>query len=252
MLRVLPILLLVAFSSFCRAQTRVGVSDSVLLAGLVQLEYGAVVPLADLSDRFGFHNSIGLQVSIKNRRNILFGGGMEFFFGSAVREDDILDPLRNEAGFLIGIDGFQYTPNLFMRGWALSAHAGKVSGIAAVNPNSGMVFLGAFGLLQHRIDLNFEEEYLPQISGDREKAYDRLSNGLFLRQYIGYLYEGSERFLNIRAGLELTEAFTAPRRSVNADTGEIPEGSRLDLQMAVKVAWVLPIYENPKLQYYYK
>jgi hypothetical protein len=232
-------------------QTRVGVADSVLLAGLVQLEYGAVLPLADLSDRFGLHNDIGLQISIKNRKNLLLGAGMQFYFGSSVREDSILKPIQNEAGFIIGTDGFQYTPNLSMRGWSLSAHAGKVTGLGAVNPNSGVVLIGAAGFIQHRIDLNFEKEFLPQLLGDYEKGYDRLANGLFLRQYIGYIYSGSERFLNLRVGMEWTESFTAPRRDANLDTGEIPSGNRLDIQAALKVAWVLPIYENPKLQYYY-
>ncbi len=235
-----------------QAQTRVGVGDSILLAGLLQLEYGAVWPLGDLGDRFGFHNDIGLQVSIKNRKNLLLGAGMQFYFGTKVKEDSILDPLRNASGFLIGTDGFQHSPNLFMRGWSLSVHAGQVTKIAAVNPNSGMVFIGGMGFLQHRINLNFEKEFLPQLNGDFEKGYDRLSNGFFLRQYIGYLYSGADRFINIRTGIEVTEALTASRRNVNADTGEIPSGNRMDIQVALKVAWVLPIYENPKLQYYYK
>jgi len=111
--------------------------------------------------------------------------------------------------------------------------------------------LGGVGFIQHRIDLSFEKEFLPQLGGDYEKGYDRLANGLFLRQYIGYLYSGSGRFLNVRVGMEWTESFTAPRRDANLDTGQIPSGNRLDIQAALKVAWVLPIYENPKLQYYY-
>jgi len=245
------ILSAVSGSTVVRGQTRVGVADSILLAGLVQLEYGAVVPLADLSDRFGFHNDIGLQISIKNRKNAIMGAGMQFYFGTSVREDSILKPLQNDAGFIIGTDGFQYTPNLNMRGWSISAHAGKVTGWGAVNPNSGVVLLGAVGFIQHRIDLSFEKEFLPQLGGEYEKGYDRLANGMFVRQYIGYLYSGSERFLNIRAGLEFTESFTASRRDVNLDTGQVPAGNRLDIQAAFKVAWVLPIYENPKLQYYY-
>ncbi len=251
MRKCLLISLFVFWAHLLSAQTRVGVADSVLLAGLVQLEYGAVMPLADLADRFGFHSDIGLQVSIKNRRNLLLGGGMQFYFGSQVREDSILDPLKNSNGYLIGSDGFQYTPNLFMRGWSFSVHAGKVTGLGAVNPNSGVVLLGALGFLQHRIDLNFEKDFLPQLTGDYEKGYDRLANGLFIRQYVGYLYSGSERFLNVKVGLELTEALTAPRRDVDLDSGQKPSGNRLDVQAALKVAWVLPIYENPKLQYYY-
>ncbi|MBI1193182.1 MAG: hypothetical protein GC205_08405 [Bacteroidetes bacterium] len=238
-------------ASVAKGQNRVGVADSILLAGLVQLEYGAVLPLADLSDRFGIHNDIGLQISIKNRKNLVLGAGMQFYFGTAVREDSILKPLENDAGFIIGTDGFQYVPNLNMRGWSLSVHAGKVTSWAAVNPNSGIILLGGAGFIQHRIDLSFEKEFLPQLGGAYEKGYDRLTNGLFVRQYIGYLYSGSERFLNIRAGLEFTESLTASRRDVNLDTGQIPSGNRLDIQAALKVAWVLPIYENPKLQYYY-
>jgi hypothetical protein len=243
-------LLISLCSGAAKAQDRVGVADSVLLAGLVQIEYGATLPLGDLADRFGFHSDVGLQITIKNRKNWLIGSGFQFYFGSRVNEDSIVDPLRNQSGFLIGSDGFQYSPNLFMRGWSLNAHVGKVTSWAAANPNSGIVLLAGAGFLQHRIDLIYEEEFLPQLKGN-EQAYDRLSNGLFIRQYIGYLYNGSERFLNLRAGLEFTQAFTESRRSVNADTGEIPEGGRLDMQLALKVAWVLPIYENPKLQYYY-
>jgi hypothetical protein len=236
-------------------QAQINIEDSVVLAGLVDVEYGAVFPAGDLADRFGFHSDLGMHVLIKNKKNLIWGFGADFFFGNSIRDDSIiLDGLKNENGFLLGTDGFIHDPLLLMRGFSFSLQAGKVIPIgspAKPNMNSGLVITGGAGFIQHKISIQGEIDYLPQLSPEFQKGYDRLANGLFISQYIGFLSLGKTKFVNIRAGLEFRESFTAPRRDFNIDTGEIPSGRRIDIQMAAKIAWVLPIYEQPKVRYYY-
>lgn len=239
-----------SFSVTLNAQT--SIADSVVLAGLVDVEYGAVLPAGDLADRFGFHSSLGFNVLIKNRQNTLWGFGSSFFFGNQIRTDSVvLDGLKNEDGFLLGTDGFLHNPLLLMRGFSFSFSAGKVITLNnKPNMNSGLVLLAGAGFMQHKIDIEAELEFLPQLNGDIVKGYDRLTNGLFLSQYIGFLALGENKFVNIRTGLEFREGITASRRSINADTGLMPQGNRFDMQIALKVAWVLPVYERPKVRYY--
>ena len=238
------------FSTGLKAQT--SIADSVVLAGLVGVEYGAVLPAGDLADRFGFHSDLGFHVLIKNRKNTLWGFGADFFFGNTVLDDTtILSGLQNSNGLLLGTDGFLHDPLLLMRGFSFSAHAGKVIPLNnKPNMNSGLVLLGGIGFMQHKISIQGETEFLPQIQGELAKSYDRLSNGLFLSQYVGFLSLGETKFVNIRAGVEFRQGLTASRRSFNADTGMVPEGNRLDMQFALKLAWILPVYERPKVRYY--
>jgi hypothetical protein len=209
------------------------------------------MPAGDLADRFGFFSDLGFRVEIKNRQNWLFGGAADFYFGNRLREGDVLAGLRGDNGFLIGTDGFQYLPQFYMRGWSMALTAGKVTGLLAANPNSGVVLSAGAGYLQHRIDIGFEEEYLPQLEGDYEKLYDRFTSGPYIQQYLGYLYNGSQRFVNFRAGVLFGQAFTKARRPFQADIGVPPQDTRVDLQIAFQVAWVLPIYENPKTRFFY-
>lgn len=239
-----------ASSQQVQAQARVGVSDSSLLAGLVNIEYGAVLPAGDLADRFGFHNDLGFQVLVKSRDNDLIGAGINFFFGSSVKEDSIMAGITNDDGFLIGTDGFLHRPILTMRGWGVNIRYGKITPLWATNPNSGFTWMGALGFMQHRIKFDLEEDFLPQASETALQTYDRLVNGVYFQQYFGYTYMGSKKFINFRTGLEITEAFTGSRRDIYADLGSVPDEKRIDIQMALKVAWILPIYENAKTQYF--
>lgn len=229
----------------------VGVGDSTLLTGLVHVEYTALWPGGDLADRYGFQNGVGLRIDLKNRHNWTFGGTARFLFGTRIVEGDLLEALRGPNGFLIGTDGFQYLPIFNMRGLQFAFDVGKVTPLFAANPNSGLSVAVGVGYMQHRVLLDVERDFVPQVENDYAKLYDRLSSGLWLRQRVGYLYCGGSRFLNLHAGVECSQGFTQDRRDFQGDLGAVTQTGRLDLQWGAFVSWVLPIYENPKTRYFY-
>ena len=49
---------------------RVGVGDSTLLAGMVQVEYAAQWPGGDLADRYRFHNAVGIRIEVETDTNV--------------------------------------------------------------------------------------------------------------------------------------------------------------------------------------
>jgi hypothetical protein len=249
---ILLALLFLAGLRVSQAQSRpVSVKDSVLLSGLVHVEYGLWLPFADLSDRYGLHHSIGLTIEVKNRHNWIFGAGARFHFGNRITEEGILDALLANNGALIGIDGILYPPNQFMRGFAVDGRFGKLFGWPAPNPNSGIYAMLGMGFIQYKIGFDVDPVLVPQLGDEAKKGYDRLSNGFLLEQEIGYQYLGHKRFINLRVSVVLSEGFTESRRAVFADRGIVPEGRRLDLGLGFKFAWTLPIYEKPKTRYFY-
>jgi hypothetical protein len=233
------------------AQAQVSVKDSSLLAGLVIVEGGFGLPAGDLADRFGPFGNAAFSIQIKNRKNWVIGGVADAYFGGSVKEDSLFRDLEGATGALIGSDGLLHIPILAMRGYGFGLQVGKITNWLSPNPNSGIILMGGAGFTQHKIRATFEEEFLPQLAGDRTKYYDRLTNGLYLSQFIGYHVHGEQTFINGRIGIECRQGFTQGRRDFQADLGFIENESRLDLQFTLKAAWVLPIYEKPEIRYYY-
>ncbi len=242
------ILLLLGVAGMGR--TQVNLKDSCVAAHIISVDLGIGLPAGDLADRFGPHATVGGGYQYKWNNNMLFGFNGSFIYGSNVREDSLMYNLFNEDGYIIGTDGLQYTPILWESGIDASLQIGKITRLFAVNPNSGITFLGGVGFLQHKIWIYIDETAVPQLANDYRKGYDRLSNGLMLNQYIGYYVFSNKYFVNFRGGIEFQEAFTENRRTVDFDTGLHDDTKRLDLLINLKLSWNLPVFEEPKRKYY--
>jgi hypothetical protein len=245
---LLIILLFVTGSSQLFGQ--VNLNDSCVSAHLIQIDLGIGLPAGDMSDRFGLHATVGGGYQYKTNKNWLLGVSGGYIYGNTVREDSILNNLRNDAGFLIGSDGLQYDPILWESGINFKFEVGKITNLFSLNPNSGLAFTGGIGFLQHRIWIYIDETNVPQLSNEYRKGYDRLTNGLMLNQYIGYYMFSNKYFVNFRAGIEFQEAFTQNRRTTNYDTGLTDDTKRFDMLINLKISWNLPIFEEPKRKYY--
>ena len=103
-------------------------------------------------------------------------------------------------------------------------------------------------MLQHKIRI---EGAAPQLMGEYKKGYDRLSNGLALGEFIGYVHLGKNHFINFFAGFEIIEAFTKNRRSFNIDTIEKDDTKRLDILSGFKFGWIIPLYRRNADEFYY-
>lgn len=233
-----------------RLSAQINLNDSIVSAHIIQVDLGVGAPFGDMADRFGVHALVGGGYQYKTDKNWLWGVNGAFIYGSVVREDSILDNLRNDAGFIIGLDGLQYDPILWESGVNFKAEVGKITNIWGINPNSGLAFTGGIGLLQHRIWIYIDEAAVPQLAPTYRKGYDRLSNGLMLNQYIGYYLFSNKYFVNFRGGIEIQEAFTQNRRSLNYDTGLPDDQMRFDMLVNLKLTWNLPIFEQPRSKFY--
>lgn len=241
-------LLLLGSSGLLRAQ--VNLRDSCVGAHIVNIDLGIGLPAGDLADRFGPHATVGGGYQHKWKNNFLFGVNGSFIYGSNVKEDSIINNLENEDGFIVGSDGLQYSPILWESGFDAKLQAGVITKWLSINPNSGITFLGGVGFLQHNIWIYIDETAVPQLASDYKKGYDRLSNGWMLNQYIGYYLFSNKYFVNFRGGLEVQEAFTQNRRTVNYDTGLPDDTKRFDMMMTLKLSWNLPMFEAPRRKYY--
>lgn len=226
--------------------SRLPAQSAVLNQGdalLLTFSYGFQSPGGDLIDRFGNNSALGLGVEwITEESNWIFGLQGQFLFGNNVNED-VLAPLRTDEGFLIGNDRRPADLQLRQRGWYVGGEVGKILSLSDVNPRLGIrVSLGA-GVLQHKIRIQEDpERSVPQTLGDYEKGYDRLSNGIAFKQFIGYQQLSLNRRINVIAGVEIIEAFTQSRRDFNFDTRSADTEMRLDLLFGFRVGVILPFY----------
>ncbi len=209
----------------------------------LNFQFGAGIPGGDLADRFGTTLSVGTGMDfITEKKNFIFGWKGDFHFGNEVKEN-ILGGLAPE-GFIFG-NSFSSANELrrAQRGFYIGAHVGKIFPLSSENNRSGLrVTLGA-GLLQHKIRLQQDpSNFVNQIGGDYAKGYDRLSNGLALRQFVGYQLLGKDKLVNFTFGLEFIQGFTQNRRSYNFDEMRADTEKRVDLLIGLKVGWTLPFY----------
>src|ERR1035437_10214130 len=122
---------------FLSAQTNV--KDSALTFSMVKLSYAFQVPGGDLAKRFGYNSNIGLDFSIKTKHNFIVGANGSLLFGNQIKENGILDSLKNSSEWIINQNGIPSTVRLFERGFTVSLYIGKMFHVFAANPNSGIV-----------------------------------------------------------------------------------------------------------------
>ncbi len=219
---------------------------------LVRIGYGAEIPGGDLADRFGqsFSPNLGIDY-LTEKQNWIIGFEGQFIFGNEVKQD-VLAGLRTEAGFIIGNDQLPADIQLRQRGFYLGGHIGKLFGLSSRNPRSALRITLGIGFLEHRIRIQEDpNRTVIQLTGDYEKGYDQLSNGLALQQFIGYQYQSLNGRINFYAGFECTQGFTAPRRSFDFASKRSNEEVTFDLLYGLRVGWILPFYFGEGREIYY-
>ncbi len=238
-------------SSCAIAQKRPGadtmVKDTAVGTFLVRASYVAQIPVGDYADRFGFTNHIGGSFAYKTRSNWLFSLGGYYIFGnSVVGKDSLLSGMLNSNNMIIGNGGEQAFVDVSQQGYSLNFTVGKIFPWVAPNPNSGFVFTLGAGFMEHWIRYNA----VPQLLGNYRKGYDRLTNGIFIQEFIGYHYQGSTRLLNFYGGFEFTQGFTGNRRSYDIPTMGVINDTYNDFLFGIKIGWMMPFYKRNQNEYY--
>ncbi len=231
----------------------VAVQDSVVGSALFRVSYAAQLPVGDYAKRFGFTNHIGASIGYRTKKNWIFTLGGYFIFGvNVVGKDSLLANIINSSNIIIGQGGEQAYIDISQQGYMVNFEVGKIFPWKAPNPNSGFMFTLGGGFMEHWIRYNAEGDAVPQIRGDYHKAYDRLTNGIFIQEFIGYHFQGSTRMLNFYGGFEFTQGFTGNRRSYDIPTLSSKKGEKyVDILFGFKVGWMMPFYKRDQDKYYY-
>ena len=209
---------------------------------LIHFNYGIQMPGGDLADRFGRNALVGGGFSYLTNTNWQFGLESGILFGSNVGEDPLRN-LRTPEGFIFGNNKTQANVRLRQRGLTIFGSIGKIVSLSELNPRSGLKMAFGAGLLQHKIRIQEDPaSFVPQIAGEYKKGYDHLSNGLMLYQFVGYQLMARTGRTNFFIGIELMEAFTQNRRSIDFDTFATDAEKRTDLLFGIKAGWIIPIY----------
>jgi hypothetical protein len=228
------------------------VRDSSIATPMFRVSYAAQVPVGDFANRFGFTNNIGASFVYKTKSNWVFSIGGYYMFGNnVVGKDSLLSNLINSSNIIIGANGEQAFVDISQQGYRLGFQVGKVFPWAAPNPNSGFIFTIGGGFVEHWIRYNAEGDNVPQIRGDYHKGYDRLTNGIFIQEFVGYHFQGSSKLLNFYGGFEFMQGFTGNRRSYDMPTMSVKDEKYNDFLFGFRIGWMMPFYKRNQDKYYY-
>jgi hypothetical protein len=243
-------------SGFCfiiNTYGQLSVSDSTLNIPMFYATYSYQIPGGDMAVRFGNNSNIGGGFQWKTNKNWIYGAEFNYLFGNDVKiADDIMNNLKTGEGGIINMAGNFTSYSLYERGYYISGRFGKVFPVLSPNPNSGIVVMGSVGYFQHKIRIEVTENTAPQLKDDYKKGYDRLTDGIGISEFIGYMYISDSRLLNFFAGFEFNQAWTKPGREINFDTMKPDETTkRFDTLMGLKVGWIIPLFKRLPEKYYY-
>ncbi|MFO0357063.1 MAG: hypothetical protein ACK50A_08920 [Sphingobacteriaceae bacterium] len=225
-------------------------NDSIIAAPLIGVHIGGNLPMADLAKRFGPNLNTGINIMYKTKKNYLIGIDGNYMFGRNIKEN-VMKNLTNEDGFIIDNEGYPADIKLSERLLTVNLHVGKILPFLSANPNSGLMINAGAGYMQHKIHFVDVQQKIAAINGDIRNGFDRLSNGISLYQFVGYIYLSANRLLNFYAGFESYQGFTKSVRKLNYDTGLADTKSRFDMAMGLRFGWILPLYSRAPKQYFY-
>lgn len=214
---------------------------------LFDIQYNIQSPAGDLADRFGWNSAIGVGARYKFESGWIFGTQYNWMFGNRVKEVNMFDSILGPTDEIIDKDGLYSVVRLNQRGHVLTANGGKLFPLGKRNRNQGIYLEVGAGFMLHRIDIFASTLNVPQITGDYEKGYDRLTGGFALSQFIGYQYLDPKKRVNFQAGFNFQQAFTKSMRTVDYDTRVYNDTKRLDLVRGFRIGIIIPVYTK-KLQ----
>lgn len=229
------------------------IKDSSINIAQCEINYSFHLPGGHLAERFGYSSTIGVGLNFKHKSNIMIGVEWSYLFGPIVKNwENILNELMTSSGNIINRYGEYGTISLSERGFYAGIKLGYLIPAFSINPNSGFVVNLSSGLLQHKILIENKDNNTPPVLGDYKKGYDRLSNGLAFKEFVGYQYLDNRKMINFYFGFEFYQAFTKNRRDFNFDTMSRDDNLYNDFLYGFRVGWILPLYkQNPQKYYYY-
>ncbi len=228
------------------------IKDSSINILQCEINYSFHLPAGDIAERFGYSSMIGVGANFKHKSNFMLGIEWSYLFGPNVKNwEDILSGIMTESGNIINRYGEYGKISLSERGFYTGIKFGYLIPILSPNPNSGFVVNLSSGFLQHKILIENKDNNTPPVLGDYKKGYDKLSNGLAFKEFIGYQFLDNRKMINFYFGFEFYQAFTQNRRDYNFDTMSRDDNKYRDFLYGIRVGWILPLYRQAPNKFYY-
>jgi hypothetical protein len=210
------------------------------------------VPAADMAKRFGLSYRLGGAVHYKTTSNWMFGAKADFILGNKMRDDSLMINVKDAAGNVLNSNGERLGIGTFQRGYMIGLQAGYIWNISKSNGDNGILFQTSAGFMQHRINIFEQNNSVVQVRGEYEKGYDRLTNGIFVEQYVGYNYLAKDGLINFHIGLDLAGGFTQGRRDYLFDVMRPDNKQRLDILFGIRGGWYIPIFKRKSEEIFFE
>ncbi|MDB4534116.1 hypothetical protein N9242_04520 [Vicingaceae bacterium] len=226
------------------------VKDTAFTIPMITLSYAYQWVGGDLSDRFGPNSNVGGSFMVKSKRNWIWGVKGNFIWGGSVKEDNILDDLLTSSDEIIDNNGQLTAVHFGERGSSFFAFGGRMINKLAPNKNSGFIFYGGLGMLQHKISLKFQDDIVV-LSDQHKKGYDRFSLGFAANGFAGYMFLSKNRLLNFFGGIDYTFGWTKSLRKYNYDTRLPDTETQTNSLYGIRVGWIIRLNKRKNQEYYY-
>jgi len=218
---------------------------------LLSINYTIQNPEGDLKKRFGLNSDVSTTIIYKTINNWMINLEGGLLFGGDVKETDIFNAIDGNDGSLISPVGEIPTIRLFERGGHLDISIGKYFQLKNKKHDSGLMMSLGLGYMYHKIFIETITTQIPQLNDELLKGYDRLSGGLLIKQFIGYLFFSNKNNIRFLFGLEATQAFTQDLRGYNYTTQTYVNTKRRDYLFGLKCGLIIPIKKRSTGKYYY-
>jgi hypothetical protein len=160
--------------------------------------------------------------------------------------------ILDDEGYFITNQGSRQSVEVLERGWAIGLMAGKIFPFSKTNTNTGILALTGVGFLQHKINIYDADKIVPQLAGDYRKGYDRLTNGIYLEQFVGYNHLDKNGYFNFHIGFNLMAGFTRGRRDYLYDVRRADDQPRLDLLFGIRGGWYVPLFRKKSEEVFFE
>jgi len=223
-------------------------SNIILFSGGIGEDHA----LCDMAQRYGFNTNLNLAFHYYTSKGIVLGLEFNYIFGRDLQGESlhIFDNIKTSNGQIINMYGEYSQYYLAERGFFTGIKAGYMHKISKNKANKIYSTISA-GFFQHKIFISVDGNNTQQIQGEYAKGYDRLTNGLATKLFLGYAYLPVYSPINFYVGLEFYYARTYNRRAINFDTMQQETAPRNDCLIGINAGWFIPIYKRDVKKYYY-
>ncbi len=202
------------------------------------------IPGADMGKRFGISYRVGPSVLYKTKSNWMIGAKFDFVLGGKIRQDSLMINIRSADGSFIDNTGIRKNVGIFERGYLAGVQLGRIVSLTGTKSDNGLLIMTGVGFMQHKISIVDKDGSINQIKGDYKKGYDRLTNGTYIEQFIGYSHFADNAIINYHIGFDIAAGFTKGRRDYLYDVMRTDNANRIDLLFGIRAGWYIPIFHR--------